>query len=305
MGSWVGDDLAETSPQHRVSCGAFLVTRIGDYSGHLSGLGVADLTKISAMCRVPSLLALMWFTLTKASPFGGWGPGEGFGHLGKGPPPENPNSNFGYDFFGTTHNRFNYSAVVMKHNEPRSMRDPKFVSVAAEVHHHRETYIQSVPKRTSKKHLKHKSEFSSRNTRKFRRGKSFPFKNVKSGPISKPNKLIQATNKDKVNQSKKSQPKVKHSNKFSKLRSRSSVQKTLSASDLWRMNRSSHQFNKTMTHGGKGRRDRKGRQSRTRTKNSPEKERKKQQQRPKRTKKKSKGWIHNRQDRRFNGRRKG
>merc|ERR1719427_979382 len=86
----------------------------------------------------------------------------------------------------------------MKHNEPRSMRDPKFVSVAAEVHHHKETYLLSGPKRTSKKHSKHKSESSSRNTRKFRRGKSFAFKNVKAGPISKPNSLIQPTNKYKV-----------------------------------------------------------------------------------------------------------
>ena len=96
-------------------------------------------------------------------------------------------------------------------------------------------------------------------------------KNGKAGSISKPNNLIQPTKKNKVNQSKISQPKVKHSNKFSKLRSRSPAPKALSASDLWRMNRSSHQFNKTMnkqgTRGGKGRRDRKGRQRRPRTKN--------------------------------------
>ena len=161
-----------------------------------------------------------------------------------------------------------FSAVVMKHNEPISMRDPKFVSVAADVHHHKETYLRSGPNIISKKHLKHKSEFSSRNSRKFRRGKSFPFNNVRTGPLQKQNNLSPPTNDNKVNRYKTSRPKVKHSSKFS---SRSPVTTALSASELWRLNRSSHKFNKTMdkqgTSGGKGRRDRKGRQSRTRTKN--------------------------------------
>ena len=156
----------------------------------------------------------------------------------------------------------------MKHNEPRSMRDPKFVSVAADVHHHKETYLWSGPKITSKKHLKHRSEFSSRNSRKFRRGKSFPFNNVRTGPLQKQNNLSPPTNDNKVNRYKTSQPKVKNSSKFI---SRSPVTTALSASELWRLNRSSHKFNNSMdkqgTSGGKRRRGRKGRQSRTRTKN--------------------------------------
>ena len=51
---------------------------------------------------------VMWIKICFASPFGGWGPGEGFGHAGRRPPPDNPNYNFGFDFFGTTENRFNY-----------------------------------------------------------------------------------------------------------------------------------------------------------------------------------------------------
>ena len=51
---------------------------------------------------------LMWLERGSGVPFGGWGPGEGFGHLGRDPPPDNPNADFGYDFFGTTKNRFNY-----------------------------------------------------------------------------------------------------------------------------------------------------------------------------------------------------
>jgi len=258
---------------------------------------------------VSSLLAVMWLTLANASPFGGWGPGEGFGHLGKRPPPQNPNSNFGYDFFGTTHNRYNYSAVVMKHNEPISMRDPKFVSVAADVHHHKETYLRSGPKITSKKHLKHRSEFSSRNSRKFRRGKSFPFNNVKTGPLQKQNNLSPPTNDNKVNRYKTSRPKVKQSNKSTKFSLRSPVTTALSASELWRLNRSSHKFNNFMdkqgTSGGKRRRGRKGRQSRTRTKNILEKERTKMEERPRRAKKKSKGLTHRRKNRRLNGRRRG
>jgi len=256
---------------------------------------------------VSSLLAVMWLTLANASPFGGWGPGEGFGHLGKRPPPQNPNSNFGYDFFGTTHNRFNYSAVVMKHNEPRSMRDPKFVSVAADVHHHKETYLWSGPKITSKKHLKNRSEFSSRNPRKFRSSKSIPFKNVKTDHLQKQNNQQPPKNYYKLNCFKIPRPKVNHSDKFSKFSSRSPVITALSASDLWRLNRSSDKFNKTMNKqrasGGKGKRDRKGRRSRPGTKNILKKESKTMEERPRRAKKISKGWTHRRKNKRLNGRR--
>merc|ERR1712243_241411 len=131
------------------------------------------------------LVPLMMCALARASPFGGWGPGEGFGHLGKRPPPNNPNSNFGYDFFGTTHNRFNYSAVVMKHNEPRSMRDPKFVSVAAEVKHLKKTYIRPGPNKSFKKHSEYKSDFQSKKPKVFRNGRLFPDKSLKTSPPSK------------------------------------------------------------------------------------------------------------------------
>jgi len=66
-------------------------------------------------------------------PFGGWGPGEGFGNTGFNPPPGNPNSDFGYDRFGITFNQFNYSAVVLQRREPKSMRNPLFTSVAPRV----------------------------------------------------------------------------------------------------------------------------------------------------------------------------
>merc|ERR1712083_493215 len=58
------------------------------------------------------------------------------------PPKTNPNAQFGYDRFGTTHNQFNYSALVMLHKEAKMMRDAKYVAVAPRVpenslsHHH-------------------------------------------------------------------------------------------------------------------------------------------------------------------------
>ena len=63
---------------------------------------------IVAMDVMSTVLIVMWLRIGVALPFGGWGPGEGFGHLGRRPPLDNPNSNFGFDFFGTTDNRFNY-----------------------------------------------------------------------------------------------------------------------------------------------------------------------------------------------------
>jgi hypothetical protein len=61
-----------------------------------------------AMDVMSTVLIAMLIKTCIASPFGGWGPGEGFGHAGRRPPQDNPNSNFGFDYFGTTENRFNY-----------------------------------------------------------------------------------------------------------------------------------------------------------------------------------------------------
>ena len=58
------------------------------------------------MRSLGSLLLLVSSGL--ASPFGGWGPGEDYGHTGVRPPPCNPNAVFGYDAFKLTNNRFNY-----------------------------------------------------------------------------------------------------------------------------------------------------------------------------------------------------
>ena len=58
----------------------------------------------------PQLTGLLGLavSLGLASPFGGWGPGEDYGHTGALPPPHNPNAVFGYDAFRLTNNRFNY-----------------------------------------------------------------------------------------------------------------------------------------------------------------------------------------------------
>ena len=42
-------------------------------------------------------------------PYGGWGPGEGFGHTGSNPPKENPNAAYGYDYEEILGDRFNYT----------------------------------------------------------------------------------------------------------------------------------------------------------------------------------------------------
>jgi len=123
----------------------------------------------------------------KASPFGGWGPGEGFGHLGRRPPPDNPNANFGYDFFGTTKNRFNYSAVVMTHSEPRSMRDPKFVSVVPKVYRLTGAYTHSGFRDFTNQYNKKKSEIQTKiqKIKAFRNVKRLTFTNVDRSNIKK------------------------------------------------------------------------------------------------------------------------
>jgi len=301
-----------------------------------------------AMSWLPSLVILMLLHGSSASPFGGWGPGEGFGHLGKRPPPDNPNSNFGFDFFGTTHSRFNYSAVVMKHKEPISMRDPKFVSVAARIPHvhlHTETYLHSGPKRTTKKLIKHKSEIGLKNNRNFRIGKSLPVEKEKTSPPSKFKNTVIPTTWTKVSRTpvknsnkfgiglknnrnfrrgkslpvekvKSSPPSkfrnkvipttrtkvsgtpVKNSNKFGKSRRRPKA--GLTASDLWRLNRSNHQFTKTM-----GRPGRLGREGRRINNKVRKPDRKKHRRGPNKFKKKSKSRALNRRNGRFSGRGRG
>ena len=46
------------------------------------------------------------------SSFGGWGPGEHYGHTGPDPPLFNPNAMFGFDAFGLTNNKFNYRSEL-------------------------------------------------------------------------------------------------------------------------------------------------------------------------------------------------
>ena len=57
-------------------------------------------------------LLVLGVSLCLASPFGGWGPGEDYGHTGARPPRPNPNAVFGYDAFKLTNNRFNYRSVL-------------------------------------------------------------------------------------------------------------------------------------------------------------------------------------------------
>ena len=127
-----------------------------------------------------------------------------------------------------------FSAVVMTHQAPISMRDPKFISVAAKVFPLPKKYLHSGPKRTNK------SEFQSKKSKLLRRGKETPFKPIiGASPI-----------KTRNNQSTTAQTKLSKV-KRPKKRPRGS----LTASDLWMLNRSSHKFTNTM-----GRKARKGRQ---------------------------------------------
>jgi len=61
-----------------------------------------------------------------SSPFRGWGPGEDYGNAGFKPPKENPNSDYGYDYFDTTGDQFNYSSIIMLHQESEIIRNAKY-----------------------------------------------------------------------------------------------------------------------------------------------------------------------------------
>jgi len=190
------------------------------------------------------LMIVMCLKFSNVSPFGGWGPGEGFGHLGRKPPPDNPNADFGFDYFGINKNRFNYSAVVMSHKEPRSMRDPKFVAVAPNSFPFHEVYVHSGSRKVTRKLRKMKSEIQAKlkNSNRFRKAKKLPSRNVPSVP-----KRNFVTNSPRT---KASKGRVKPPKKFPKTSNR--ARQGLTANDLWRLNRSSHKFTQTM--GRKGRR---------------------------------------------------
>lgn len=104
-------------------------------------MGQQEQEQVAGAGMAPGLvrfcLQLLLLHSSLASPFRGWGPGEGYGNAGRRPPTENPNAKFGYDYFGTTHNRFNYSAIMMRHEEHEMMHDAKHVAVAPRVAEHR------------------------------------------------------------------------------------------------------------------------------------------------------------------------
>ena len=153
------------------------------------------------------------------------------------------------------HVTFVSSAVVMSHQEPISMRDPKFVSVAATVFTLHMQNPRSRKKSVSKHFRKNKSDIQFNNSKILRRGKARLFKQVKAAPPVQTRKHMGTTSQTKV-----SKKQVKRPKQFSKPKKRHRGR--LTASDLWRLNRSSHKFTKTM--GRKGRNGGKGRKSKQR-----------------------------------------
>jgi hypothetical protein len=127
----------------------------------------------------------------------------------------------------------------MRHQEPISMRDPKFVSVAAKVFTLPNKYQYSGPKSVSKPFRKNISEIQLRQSKLLQRGKEIPSKPIKIVPPIKTNKHVGTTAQRKPKKVFKPKRQTPGS---------------LTASDLWRLNRSSHKFTKTM-----GRKARKGR----------------------------------------------
>ena len=142
-----------------------------------------------------------------------------------------------------SHFSFVFSAVIMTHQEPISMRDPKFVSVAARVlplHKHYHSGPTSVPTFLRK----NKSEIKQKESKLSRKIKETPFKPVKVMPTSQTKKHVGSTAQTKVFRNQVKKPK-----KFAKPKRRGHGR--LTSSDLWRLNRLSHKFTKTM--GRKGR----------------------------------------------------
>jgi hypothetical protein len=143
-----------------------------------------------------------------------------------------------------SHFSFVFSAVIMSHQEPISMRDPKFVSVAAKVLPLHKHYLHSGPTSVPTFLRKNKSEIKQKESKLSRRGKEIPFKPVKAMPTSKTKKHFGSTAQTQVFRNQVKKPK-----KFSKPKRRGRGR--LTSSDLWRLNRLSHKFTKTM--GRKGR----------------------------------------------------
>ena len=55
-------------------------------------------------------MVLVWLEVCACSPYGGWGPGQGFGHTGRTFPPPNPNAIYGYDKLGLFGDDTSYGA---------------------------------------------------------------------------------------------------------------------------------------------------------------------------------------------------
>ena len=132
----------------------------------------------------------------------------------------------------------------MSHQEPISMRDPKFVSVAAKVFPLPKKYLYFGPKKVTTTFRKNKSGILLQKFKLLPKGKEIPFRQGKAIPPSKTRKHVGTTNQTKVNKKHIKSPK-----KIFKPKRR--PHGSLTASDLWRLNRSSHKFTKTM--GRKGR----------------------------------------------------
>lgn len=171
------------------------------------------------------ILQLYMIKIIKSVPFGGWGPGEGYGNAGFEPPAKNPNAIFGYDFFGVTANRFNYSAIVIQDNVPSTLKDPMFTAMAPRVSkHHRSQHIKlstPIPRFSDKNRLK-----SFRNSAKRTMG-------IKSSEQEK-------------RKIKSLKPRKQHENRTNSKRGRkisnTSVKKSFTASELWKLNRAATKY---------------------------------------------------------------
>ena len=62
----------------------------------------------SAMQAKVALLVIFIHKLSYCEGYGGWGPGEDYGHAGRNPPPNNWNAVYGYDQANILNNRYNY-----------------------------------------------------------------------------------------------------------------------------------------------------------------------------------------------------
>ena len=128
----------------------------------------------------------------------------------------------------------------MSHQEPISMRDPKFVSVAAKVFPPPKNYLYSGPKNVSKTFRKNKGGILSKKSQLVRKGKEILFKKSKTRKHG-------GTTAQNVNK--------KHRKRLNKIfKPKRRPHGSLTASDLLRLNRSSNKFTKTM-----GRKSREGR----------------------------------------------